>query len=183
MALRTLRGWPLLVLLLSLAVLSGCRGGDGNLAGTLTGKNGGTTQTQQPPADSGTVIRDPEPDLTGTSPGATRPDEEQVAGGSKPSQGQDNIQVPVPERPTLLWESPLTREDGTGLSPGEISGYKVYYRQRHEQSFKSLTLDGPETTQLKLDNFSQGAYEFSVSALDYNGLESRRTEAIPVDLI
>mgnify|MGYP001627852312 CR=1 FL=1 len=90
---------------------------------------------------------------------------------------------PVAQRPTLQWDSPLTREDGSKLYPGEISGYRVYYRLRHKKEFASVVVDGPGEQSLTLDDFRPGAYEFAVSTLDVNGMESRRSDPISVDLI
>lgn len=176
--------WPLIVLLCTLLALSGCRG-DSNLSGIFpgAGSNAGSAATDGPSAGSGTIIRDPQPPASDPEP--TRPVQDEVvdetSGGGLPVAGNDPTHPP--ERPTLSWDSPLTREDGSKLYPGEISGYKIYFRLRHEQAYQTLTVDGPESTRLKLDSFSQGAYEFAVSAVDHNGLESRRSDAIPVDLI
>lgn len=182
---RRFSHWPLIALLCTLFALSGCRS-DGNLSGIFPGSgsdNTDSTAVDGSSAGSGTVIRDPEPPANDPEPGT--PAEEEVAdetsGGSLPVAGKDPIQVP--DRPTLSWDSPLTREDGSKLYPGEISGYKIYFRLRHEQAYQTVSLDGPETTSLSLDSFRQGAYEFAVSAVDHNGLESRRSDAIPVDLI
>ncbi|WP_328188765.1 fibronectin type III domain-containing protein [Marinobacter sp. OP 3.4] len=90
---------------------------------------------------------------------------------------------PVAQRPTLQWDGPLTREDGSKLYPGEIRGYRVYYRLRHQDEFDSLVVEGPDANSLLLDDFKPGAYEFAVSTLDSNGLESQRSEPVPVDLI
>ena len=90
---------------------------------------------------------------------------------------------PVAERPTLQWDSPLTRVDGSKLYPGEISGYRVYYRLRHKEQFKSLVIEGPDADSLELKNFKPGAYEFAVSTLDVDGLESRRSDPVSVNLI
>ncbi|MFC4260755.1 fibronectin type III domain-containing protein [Marinobacter lacisalsi] len=90
---------------------------------------------------------------------------------------------PVAERPTLQWDSPLTRVDGSKLYPGEISGYRVYYRLRHQEEFESIIIEGPDSDSLALDNFDPGAYEFAVSTLDVDGLESRRSDPVAVDLI
>ncbi len=90
---------------------------------------------------------------------------------------------PVADRPVLQWDSPMTRVDGSKLFPGEISGYRVYYRLRHQDDYQSLVVDGPGSTRLELDEFRSGAYEFSVTAIDNDGLESRHSEPVPVDII
>ncbi|MFL1404667.1 hypothetical protein ACJO2E_04895 [Marinobacter sp. M1N3S26] len=111
----------------------------------------------------------PEDPATGDDPVVTEPEPENPD--------------PVVRRPTLQWEGPLTREDGSKLYPGEVRGYRVYYRLRHQEQFDSLVVEGPDTDSLLLDDFKPGAYEFAVSTLDSNGLESQRSEPVPVDLI
>lgn len=90
---------------------------------------------------------------------------------------------PVAERPSLRWDSPMTREDGSKLYPGEITGYKVYYKLLHQKKYKAIDVEGAHIDQLALDNFSPGAYEFSVSTVDTNGIESQRSDPVQVDLI
>lgn len=93
--------------------------------------------------------------------------------------GENSLTPP----PTLRWEAPLTREDGSRLYASDISGYRIYYRLRHEDRFEFIPLPGDAETEYPLDNFPPGAYEFSITTLDDNGLESRNSEAVVVDLI
>ncbi|MDL0432431.1 fibronectin type III domain-containing protein [Marinobacter sp. TBZ242] len=95
------------------------------------------------------------------------------------SAGQDSLATP----PTLRWEAPLTREDGSRLYSSDISGYRIYYRLRHEDDFDVIPLPGSAATEYPLEDFPPGAYEFSITTLDDNGLESRRSDAVVVDLI
>jgi hypothetical protein len=100
-------------------------------------------------------------------------------GDNTGSTGQDSLATP----PTLRWEAPLTREDGSRLYSSDISGYRIYYRLRHEDRFDVIPLPGSADTEYPLDDFPPGAYEFSITTLDDNGLESRRSDAVAVDLI
>lgn len=88
-----------------------------------------------------------------------------------------------PPRPTLSWTPPATREDGSRLAVGEIRGYRLYFRLRHQDRFESITLDGPDATRFSLASLPPGAYEFTVTTLDQAGLESRRSEPVSIDLI
>lgn len=83
----------------------------------------------------------------------------------------------------LRWEAPLAREDGSRLYSSDINGYRIYYRLRHEKKFGVIQLPGNANTEYPLDTFPAGAYEFSITTIDGNGLESRRSEAVVVDLI
>lgn len=126
------------------------------------------------------VEEDPVPKDQGRREGDAAGDDSTEVADPEPKAEQPD---PVVARPTLHWEGPLTREDGSKLYPGEISGYRIYYRLRHQDDFRSLTLEGPDADSLPLDDFEPGAWEFAVSTLDTNGLESRRSEPVPVDLI
>lgn len=88
-----------------------------------------------------------------------------------------------PANPELSWSAPATREDGSHLYPGEIKGYRLYYRLRHQSSFQTITLKGSDATHFALDRLNPGAYEFSVTTVDSAGLESRRSGLVSVDVI
>lgn len=85
--------------------------------------------------------------------------------------------------PTLHWDAPLTREDGSRLYASDISGYRIYYRLRHTDNYEVISLSGDDITRYQLEGFPPGAYEFSITALDDSGLESQRSDPITVDLI
>lgn len=79
----------------------------------------------------------------------------------------------------LSWAAPLTREDGSKLYPGEIAHYRIYYRSGDQDTLATLELPDSKTS-LELGQFEPGVYEFSVTAVDVNGLESRRSGAVEV---
>jgi hypothetical protein len=87
------------------------------------------------------------------------------------------------ERPTLRWEAPATREDGSRLYLSDIKEYRIYYRLRHQKAFKAIPLPVDKGTAFTLTRFKPGAYEFSVTAVDDQGRESRRSDGVAVDLI
>lgn len=99
------------------------------------------------------------------------------ATGSGPS-GQRSDQAS--ERPILHWEAPVAREDRSRLYPHEIHGYRVYYRLRHQEEFRSKVV---KVNKLPLKPFDMGAYEFAVSTIDQKGRESRRSEPVSVNLL
>ena len=84
---------------------------------------------------------------------------------------------------TLSWSAPQTREDGSALKPGQIAGFRIYYRLRHEDRFNVIPVNGPERTSQPLTSLPPGAYEFTITTIDAQGLESRRSPAVMVDLI
>ncbi|MGC8120069.1 fibronectin type III domain-containing protein [Marinobacter sp. VGCF2001] len=90
----------------------------------------------------------------------------------------------VPGSPkTLVWSPPLTREDGTALSAGQIAGYRIYFRLKHQDSFRTIPLNDPGVTRYVLAEMPPGAYEFSITTVDQDGLESRRSDPVEVNLI
>lgn len=95
--------------------------------------------------------------------------------------GQSGEKSLIPK--ALRWEAPLAREDGSRLYSSDINGYRIYYRLRHEKKFGVIQLRGSANTEYPLDTFPSGAYEFSITTIDDNGLESRRSDAVVVDLI
>ncbi|WP_349520828.1 fibronectin type III domain-containing protein [Marinobacter sp. NFXS11] len=83
----------------------------------------------------------------------------------------------------LTWTAPLTREDGSSLTLGEIAEFRVYYRLRHQESFRVIHIESTSTTRLSLAEMAPGAYEFAITTVDIQGLESRRSTPVNVDLI
>ncbi|MFN2362103.1 MAG: fibronectin type III domain-containing protein [Marinobacter sp.] len=94
------------------------------------------------------------------------------------STGKDSLSA----APTLRWQAPLTREDGSRLYSSDISGYRIYYRLRHEGKYEFIALPGDADTEYPLEDFPPGGYEFNITTLDDNGLESRHSDAVVVDL-
>lgn len=84
---------------------------------------------------------------------------------------------------TLVWNPPLTREDGSALTPGQIAGYRIYYRLKHQDSFSVIPLNDGSKTRYTLSEMQPGAYEFSITTIDVDGLESRRSDPVEVNLI
>ncbi|PAU82383.1 hypothetical protein CK501_04370 [Halovibrio salipaludis] len=83
---------------------------------------------------------------------------------------------------TLGWEAPLTRIDGSKLYPGEIEGYRVYYRQSGDPDFDVQVIEQAGTTQWQPSQLPSGEYQFAVSTLDTSGLESPRSETLRVTI-
>jgi hypothetical protein len=94
-----------------------------------------------------------------------------------------NQSADIQDRPTLRWEAPTFREDGSDLDSGDITEYRVYYRLRHQTSVTAISRPVTEGTSFTLNQFKPGAYEFSITAIDSEGLESRRSDELGVNLI
>lgn len=84
--------------------------------------------------------------------------------------------------PALTWSAPLTREDGSVLNPGQIRGYRIYFRLKHKDRHTRITVDDPGQNRFSLEQLPPGAYEFSMTTVDDKGLESRRSKPVSVNL-
>lgn len=83
---------------------------------------------------------------------------------------------------TLIWHAPMTREDGSSLYPGEIDGYRIYVSLNQRDRIRTIPVDDASITSLSLDSFAPGIYQFSITTIDTDGLESRRSITLKVDL-
>jgi hypothetical protein len=104
--------------------------------------------------------------------------------GQSPTAKESQYPADNTESPrTLAWSPPMTREDGSSLAPGQISGYRIYYRMKHKNDFNIIPLNDASTTRYRLEGMPPGAYEFSITTVDVDGLESRRSDPVEVNLI
>lgn len=104
-------------------------------------------------------------------------------GQSQPSEQKTEQTAGVDTRKTLVWNPPLTREDGSALTPGQIAGYRIYYRLKHQDNYSVIPLNDGSKTRYTLSDMQPGAYEFSITTIDIDGLESRRSDPVEVNLI
>lgn len=86
------------------------------------------------------------------------------------------------DQTTLDWDAPLTRVDGSKLYPGEIQGYRIYYRRPEDSDFRVHTIDEASITQWQPTTLRTGDYVFAVSTVDTTGLESARSETLRVTI-
>ncbi|WP_040474828.1 fibronectin type III domain-containing protein [Marinobacter algicola] len=158
--------WKMVVAGMALAIVAGCQEDSGASRAASSQAN---EASEQRLGDAVSSIRDtlgqPEPVQEETSNAGTPVNEESVT------------------PPTLHWDAPLTREDGSRLYASDISGYRIYYRLRHRDRYEVISLPSDGDTRYQLEDFPPGAYEFSITALDDSGLESRRSDAVTVNLI
>jgi hypothetical protein len=107
---------------------------------------------------------------------------DKAMGSFRTALGQDSGTEQRMRTPTLTWNAPLTREDGSSLYPGQISGYRIYYRLKHENTLKVIPVDSPQKNRFTLNTLPPGAYEFSITTVDDSGLESRRSTPVSINL-
>lgn len=118
-----------------------------------------------------------------------------LSAGERP-QGSDSATQsdPIPHRehadadrtrqaPTLRWNAPLSRANGDKLYPGEIAGYRLYYRSDNDARPRVIEIDESSRTSHTLSDFRPGDYYFSITTQDVKGLESARSEEITVSIL
>ncbi|RMJ02554.1 hypothetical protein DOQ08_02017 [Marinobacter litoralis] len=98
---------------------------------------------------------------------------------SKRSPANQTLETPK----TLVWSAPLTREDGSSLAIGQIAEYRIYYRLKYKDRFSVIPITDTSNTKYPLTGLPPGAYEFSITTVDAEGLESRRSESVEINLI
>ena len=72
----------------------------------------------------------------------------------------------------LSWVAPSEREDGTGLSPSEIAGFRIYYGVTSGDYSNTVDIDDHTATQAVLAGLPSGTYFVTVTAVDVDGRES-----------
>lgn len=75
---------------------------------------------------------------------------------------------------SITWEKPTQREDGSALNPEEIGGYRVYYSSVGLERVHEVEGDLTET----VINELFGLYDFQITTVDSNGLESKRSDKV-----
>ncbi|WP_081640140.1 hypothetical protein [Simiduia agarivorans] len=78
----------------------------------------------------------------------------------------------------IMWAPPSHRENGDQLTPSEIGGYEVRFREYEAPTYTYL-LQKPNAGDAILINYLEGYYEFEVAAFDTNGLYSRFVPVTP----
>ena len=72
----------------------------------------------------------------------------------------------------LSWVAPSEREDGTGLSPSEIAGFRIYYGVTPGDYSDAIDIDDHTATQAVLAGLPSGTYFVTVTTVDVDGRES-----------
>lgn len=83
----------------------------------------------------------------------------------------------------LHWSAPATRADGSKLYMGDIEGYKIYYKLKDQKRYSTITVHSASDTSFSLSGFRPGTYEFYVSTMDTEGLESQPSSTVTVSVI
>ncbi|MEN8179779.1 MAG: fibronectin type III domain-containing protein [Pseudomonadota bacterium] len=83
----------------------------------------------------------------------------------------------------LSWTAPTTRTDGELLSLSDLEGYRIYYGTEEANLIPLVDLDDSATTSYSVNELSPGFYYFTVTAYDYDGLESGFSEVVSKEIL
>ena len=72
----------------------------------------------------------------------------------------------------LGWVAPSEREDGTGLSPSEIAGFRIHYGTESGNYSNTIDIDDHTATQAMLADVPSGTYFVVMTTVDTEGRES-----------
>ncbi len=83
---------------------------------------------------------------------------------------------------TVSWTAPSQRENGTSLSPSELSGYEIHYTAVSTGKSNVVNVNGGQVQSYKVNSLAADLYQFTVVAVDTNNLKSKSPASTQVDL-
>jgi len=72
---------------------------------------------------------------------------------------------------TLIWLTPIQRENGASLSVGELNGFELRYKRQTDTDYTYVELS--KLTLLYIIPNLSGDYQFEIAAIDTNNLYSQ----------
>ncbi len=97
---------------------------------------------------------------------------------------QPNCEAVVSEQTVnLSWTAPTTRTDGDPITLSDLEGYRIYYGTASDNLTPLVDLDDSSITSYSVTELSPGLYYFSVTAYDYDGLESTYSEIVSKEVL
>ena len=112
------------------------------------------------------------------TPDASHADADGHADGTDTGTGtiDDAASAPAPELAagdrslSLVWEAPLTNEDGSPLN--DLAGYRIYYGSRSGSYGASVAVNNPAALSHRLESLAPGTYYVVVKAVNSAGAQS-----------
>lgn len=149
-------------------MLTACSSGSGGSDSTDTTTNPGTTERSNTSQPSSNVTSGNTVDETEESTGETTPEVPASSGNKSISIG---------------WASPTVREDGSELSPTDLSGFEIYYFLAGNPDEEGvIVIDDPSTNQITTSGFISGTYYFAISSVDTDGVYSALSDYYVIDI-
>ena len=84
---------------------------------------------------------------------------------------------------SLSWLATLEREDGTGMWPEEIAGYRIYYGTVAGYYPNQFVVNDGSVTQAQISGVTPGTYYAVVTTVDSDGFESRYSSEVVVTAV
>ena len=78
----------------------------------------------------------------------------------------------------LSWSTPVTRENGTPLAPGEIGGFEIYMLSESTGESVVFVVKDPMAVSHTVADLAPDTYYFSISAFDVRGQFSQLSEVV-----
>jgi len=77
---------------------------------------------------------------------------------------------------TLSWNPPTENTDGTTLT--DLAGYRIYYGRSENQLNRTIVINNPGLTRYVVENLAQANWYFSMTSVNTDGVESRRSTPV-----
>ena len=84
---------------------------------------------------------------------------------------------------SLSWLATLEREDGTGMWPEEIAGYRIYYGTVAGYYPNQFVVNDGSVSQAQIPGVPPGTYYAVVTTVDSDGLESTYSSEVVVTAV
>ena len=107
--------------------------------------------------------------------GCAEPDSSGGGGVFNPGGGPSGVLA-------INWVAPTEREDGTPLILSEIETYNLYYGSSPGDYQDTIDNSNVTTDSVYISDFPGGTYYFVITTVTYDGLESRFSEEIEINI-
>jgi len=77
---------------------------------------------------------------------------------------------------TLSWNPPTENADGTALT--DLTGYRIYYGRNESQLGRTIVINNPGLTRYVVENLAQANWYFTMTSVNSDGVESRRSPIV-----
>jgi hypothetical protein len=81
---------------------------------------------------------------------------------------------------SLSWVAPSEREDDTGLSLSEITGYRIYYGTETRNYQNQFNVDDSSAEQAQIVDIPKGVYYLVMTTIDSDGRESSYSSEVVI---
>ena len=83
---------------------------------------------------------------------------------------------------SVTWVAPSEREDDTGLSLSEITGYRIYYGTETQNYQNQFKVDDSSAEQAQIVDVPKGTYYLVMTTIDSDGRESSYSPEVVITI-